>query len=166
MGEYLRRKDKLFTMRRYHRVIVVQLENHLRLLATPWTAAHQTPLLCYLLEFTEIHFDWVNDAISSSAVPFSFSLQFFTALGSFPVSQLFKSSGQSIGASGLASVLPMSIQDWSPLGWTGWIPAVQGTLKSLLQHHSSKASILSALSFLYSPTLTSIHDYWKNHSLD
>ena len=44
--------------------------------------------------------------------------------------------------------------------------AVQGTLKSLLQHHSSKASISSALSFLYSPTLTSIHDHWKNHSLD
>lgn len=44
MGEYLRRKDKLFTMRRYHCVIVVQLENHLRLLATPWTAARQTPL--------------------------------------------------------------------------------------------------------------------------
>ena len=44
--------------------------------------------------------------------------------------------------------------------------AVQGTLKSLLQHHSSKASILLALSFLYSPTLTSIHDHWKNHSLD
>ena len=44
--------------------------------------------------------------------------------------------------------------------------AVQGTLKSLLQHHTSKASILRALSFLHSPTLTSIHDYWKNHSLD
>ena len=44
--------------------------------------------------------------------------------------------------------------------------AVQGTLKSLLQHHSSKASILLALSFPYSPTLTSIHDHWKNHSLD
>lgn len=56
MGEDLRRKDKLFTMRRYHRVIVVQLENHLRLLATPWTAARQTPLLFYLLELTEIHF--------------------------------------------------------------------------------------------------------------
>ena len=46
------------------------------------------------------------------------------------------------------------------------LPAVQGTLKSLLQHHSSKASISSALSFLYSATLTSIHDYWKNHSFD
>ena len=46
------------------------------------------------------------------------------------------------------------------------ILAVQGILKSLLQHHSSKASILSALSFLYSPNLTSIHDHWKNHSLD
>ena len=46
------------------------------------------------------------------------------------------------------------------------LPAVQGTLKSLLQHHSSKASIFLALSFLYNPTLTSTHDHWKNHSLD
>ena len=59
-------------------------------------------------------------------------------------------------------VLPMIIQDWFPLGWTGWILlAVQGTLKNLLQHHSSKSINSSVLSFLYSPTFTSIHDYWK-----
>ena len=59
------------------------------------------------------------------------------------MSQFFGSDGQSIGVSASASVLPMNIQDSFPLGWTGWISiAVQGTLKSLLQHHSSKASIL------------------------
>ena len=109
---------------------------------------------------------WCHPTISSSVIPFSFCLQSFPTSGSFPGSQSFASGAQSTGVSASTSVLSMNIQDWSPLGWTGWIPAVQGTLKSLLQHHSSKASILSALSFLYSPTLTSIQDYWKNHSLD
>ena len=114
---------------------------------------------------------WCHPIISSSVIPFS-SLQSFSASGSFPVSQFFTSSGQSIGASASTSVLPMNTQDWSPLGWTGWISfrmdwldllAVQGTLKSLLQHHSSKASILWHSAFFrvqLSP------DHWKNHSLD
>ena len=59
--------------------------------------------------------------ISSSLVPFSFCPQSFPASGSFPMSQLFASGGQSIGVSGSTSVLPMNTQDWSPLGWTGWI---------------------------------------------
>ena len=85
--------------------------------------------------------------------------------GSFPMIQLFAWGGKIIRVSASASVLPMNTQDWSPSGWTGWISLQSnGTLKSLLQHHSSKAS--SALSFLHSPTLTSINDYWKNHSLD
>ena len=83
---------------------------------------------------------WCHPTISSSVVPFSSCLQCFTASGSFPMSQFFTSGGQSIGAS--ASVLPMNIQDRLPLGWTGLISLVQGTLKSLLQHHSSKVSIL------------------------
>ena len=79
----------------------------------------------------------------SSAVPFSSCLQSSPASGSLPISQLFTSGGQSIGASVSASVLPMNIQDWFPLGfWLVWSPWVQGTLKSLLQHHSSKALIL------------------------
>ena len=87
---------------------------------------------------------WCRPTISSSVVPFSSCLQSFPASGSFPVSQLFPSSGQSIGISASTSVLPMSIQDWFPLGWTGWISlqSKEGTLKSLLQYHSSKASIL------------------------
>ena len=70
-------------------------------------------------------------------------------LQSFPVSQFFASGGQSIGVSASASVLPVNIQDWFPFGWTGWISflPVQGTLKNLLQHHSSKASILRRSAF-------------------
>ena len=68
-------------------------------------------------------------------------LQSFPASGFFLMSQIFASGGQSIGISASTSIPPMNTQDWSPLVWTGWT-SVQGTLKSLLQHHSSKASIL------------------------
>ena len=80
------------------------------------------PVLHYLLEFGQTHIHWVNDAIQPShpVIPFS-SLQSFAASGSFPVSQLFASGGQSIGVSALASVLSMNIQDWFPLGLTGFI---------------------------------------------
>ena len=64
---------------------------------------------------------WCPPTISSSVVPFSSSLQSFPASGSFPMSQFFTSGGQSIGAAASASVLPMNIQDWFPLGWTGLI---------------------------------------------
>ena len=64
---------------------------------------------------------WCHPTISSSVIPFSSCLQSFLASGSFPMSQFFPSDGQSIGISGSASVLPMNIQDWFPLGCTGWI---------------------------------------------
>ena len=64
---------------------------------------------------------WCHPAISSSVVPFSSCPQSPPASGSFPMSQLFSWGGQSIGVSASASVLPMNTQDWSPLGWTGWI---------------------------------------------
>ena len=64
---------------------------------------------------------WCHPAISSSVVPFSSWPQSFPASGSFPMSQLFPSGGQSTGVSASTSVLPMNTQDWSPLGWTGWI---------------------------------------------
>ena len=95
---------------------------------------HQLP------ELTQIHVHCVSDAIqpsiSSSIIPFSSHPQSFSASGSFPMSRFFASGSQSIGVSASASVLPMNIQDWLDL------LAVQETLKSLLQHHSSKASIL------------------------
>ena len=89
---------------------------------------------------------WCHLTISSSVIPFSSCLQSFLASESFPVSWLFTSGGQSVGASASASVLPMNIQDWFLLGWIDLL-AVQWTLKSLLQHHSSKASILWRLAF-------------------
>ena len=64
---------------------------------------------------------WCHPTISFFVVPFSSWVQSFSASGSFPMSQFFKSDGQSIGISASASVLPMNTQDWSPLGWTGWI---------------------------------------------
>ena len=64
---------------------------------------------------------WCHPTISSSVIPFFSCPQSFPASGSFPVSQFFASSGQSTGTSASASVLPMNIQDWFPLGWTGWI---------------------------------------------
>ena len=84
---------------------------------------------------------WCHLTFSSLVVPFS-CLQSFPASGSFPVSQFFTSGGQSTGVSASASVLPMNIQDWFPLGWTGWISLQSKGLSRVLQHHSSKASIL------------------------
>ena len=111
---------------------------------------------------------WCHPAISSSVklVPFSSCLQSFPAAGSFPMSQLFAWGGQNIGVSASTSVLPMNTQDWSPLGWTGWI-ALQSRGLSRIFSNTTVQSINSlVLSFLYSPTLTSKHDYWKNHSFD
>jgi len=91
---------------------------------------------------------WCHSAISSSVVPFSSCPQSLPASESFPKSQLFAWGGQSTGVSALASFIPKNTQGWSSLEWTGWISfAVQGTLKSLLQHHSSKASILWCSAF-------------------
>ena len=74
-----------------------------------------------ILEFTQTHVYRVSDAIQPSHPLLSPSPQSFSASGSFPMSQLFTSGGQRIGVSALASFLPMNTQDWSPLGWTGWI---------------------------------------------
>ena len=104
-------------------------------------------VLCYLSEFDPICVHCVNYAIQPShpLLPsFSSCLQSLPASGSFPMCWLFASSGQSIGAS--ASVLPMSIQYSFRMDWLDRL-AVQGTLKSLLQHHSSEASILQCSIF-------------------
>ena len=90
---------------------------------------------------------WCHPTISSSVVPFFSCPQSFPASGSFPMSQLSASGGQSIGVSVSTSVLSMNTQDWSPLGWTGWISLQSKGLSSLLQHHSSKASILESSAF-------------------
>ena len=92
--------------------------------ATPWTAAHQascpSPTPGAYSDSCPLS-PWCYPPISSSVVPFSSCLQSFPASGSFPVSQFFASGGQRFGVSASASVLPMNIEDWFPLGWTGWI---------------------------------------------
>ena len=90
---------------------------------------------------------WCHLPISSSVIPLSSCLQSFPASGFFLMSQLFSSGGQSIRASVSASVLPMNIQGWFPLGLTGLISLLSKGLKSLLQHHNSKASILQHSAF-------------------
>ena len=106
---------------------------------------------------------WCHPTISSSVVPFSSCLQYFLASGSFPMSQFFTSGGQSIAVSASPSVLPMNIQDWFPLGWTGCCPRDSQESSPIPQFKSIDSSVLS---FLYNPTLTSTKDYWKKHSLD
>ena len=108
---------------------------------------------------------WCHPAISSFGVPFS-RPQSFPASGSFQMSQFFASGGRSNGVSASASVLPMNTQDWSPLGWTGWISLQSKGLSRVSPTPQVKGINSWALSFLHSPTLTSTHNYWKNHSLD
>ena len=117
---------------------------------------HQLPQLAH----THVH--WVDEAnIWFCVIPFSSSLQSFPASRSFPMSQFFASGGQSIGASASASVLPVNIQDWSPLGWTGWISLQSKGLSTVFSNTVAEKHHSLVLSFLYGPTLTSIHDYWK-----
>ena len=81
---------------------------------------------------------WYHPSISSSVVPFSSRLQSFPASGSFQMSQLFAWGGQSIGVSASTSVLPMNTQDWSPLGWTGWISLQSKGLSRVFSNTTSQ----------------------------
>ena len=102
----------------------VQSLSHVQLFATPWLQHTRlpcpslTPRAC--LNSCPSSW-WCYPTISSSVIPFSSCLQSFPASGSFPMSQFFALGGQNIGASASASVLPMNIQNWFPLGLTGWI---------------------------------------------
>ena len=108
---------------------------------------------------------WCHPTISSSVVPFSSCPQYFPASESFQMSPLFTSGGQSIGVSASTSVLLMNTQDWSPLGWTTWISLQSKGLSRVFSNTTVQKHQSSALSFHCKPTLTSIHDHWKNHSL-
>ena len=105
---------------------------------------------------------WCHPAISSSVVLFSSCPQSLPASESFPLSQLFTWGGQSIGVSALASVFPKNTQDWSPLEWTGWISLQPKGLSRVFSNTTIQKHHSLVLSFLHSPTLTSIHDHWIN----
>ena len=106
-----------------------------------------------------------HPTISSSITPFSSCLQSFPASESFPVSQLFRSGGQRTGASALASVLPMNIQGRFPLDWLVWSLYCPRDLQESSPAPQFESINSLVLSLLYGPTLTSIHDYWKNITL-
>ena len=149
----------------------VQSLSYVQLFATPRTEACQASLSITnsqsLLKLMSIE-SVLPTTISFSVISFSFRLQSFPASGSFPISQLFASVGQSIGSFSF-SISPSK-------EYSGLISfrmdqldllAIQGTLKGLLQHHSSKAPILQRLAFfIVKLSHPSIHNYWKNHSLD
>ena len=109
---------------------------------------------------------WCHPTIPSSAVPFSSCPQSFPASGSFPVSQLFASGGQTIQASASAPVLAMNIQDWFPLGLTALISLLSKRLSRVFSNSTVQKHQLFLLSLLHGPTLTSVYDYWGNHSFD
>jgi len=100
---------------------------------------------------------WCYPTISFSIVLFSSWLQSFPASGSFLMNRLFTSGSQSIGPSVSALVLPINIQSWFPLGLTGWISLQSKTLKSLLQYHSSKASVLCCSDFFFIVQLSHLY---------
>ena len=142
--------------------------SHVWLFVTPWTAAYQASLsitnsqsLLKLMFIESVmplnHLDHLS--YRGFVVPFSFCLQSFPASGSFPMSQFFASGVWSIGVSASASVLPMNIQDWFPLGWTGGSPCSPRGSQESFPTPPLKSINFSALSFLNTPTLRSIHDY-------
>ena len=147
----------------------VQSLSCVQLFANPWTAAHQA-----FLSITNSR---------SPPKPMSIELvmpsnhlilccpllllpSIFPSIRTFLMSQLFTSSGQSIRVSASTSVLPINIQDWSPLGWTGWISLQSKGLSRVFSNTTVQKQQFFSAQLLHSPTLTSIHDNWKNHNLD
>ena len=170
-GELLPPANAAFAFCRRKGLSVVQSLSPVWLFGSPWTAAHQASLSFTISQSLLKHMSFELVMLSKCLIlclhaphPFSSCPQSFPASGSFPVSQFFVSGGQSIGPS--ASVFPLNIQSWFPLGLIGlnFLPS-KGLSKNLLQLWFE--SIISlALNLLYGPTVTSVHDYWKNHSFD
>ena len=147
----------------------VQLISRVRLCNPMNRSIPGLPVHHQLPEFTQTHAHRVGDATQPShplSSPFPPAPKSLPASGSFPMSQFFEWGGQSIGVSASTWVLPMNTQDWSPLGWTGWISLQSEGLSRVFSNIIIQSINSSVLSFLHSPTLTSIHDHWKNHSLD
>ena len=143
----------------------VQLLSCAWLFATPWTAAHQASLSITnpqsLLKLTAI-----ESVMPSSHLilrrPILLLPSIFPSIRVFSNESVFCIGGQSIGASASASVLPMNIQDWFPLGLTALISLQSKGLSRVFSNTQFKSISSSVLSFLYGPTLIPIHDYWKN----
>ena len=143
----------------------VQSLSCVRLFATPWTAARQASLS--ITNSRSLHkLVSIELVMPSNHLILHRPLLLLPSI--FPSIRVFsnESGGQRTGVSASASVLPMNIQDGFPLGWTGWISLQSKGLSRVFSTPQFRSINASALSSLYSPTLTSIRDYWKNHSFD
>ena len=110
---------------------------------------------------------WQCHPTISSSVPFFSCLHSFPASGSFQMSQLFTSGGQTIGVSASALVFPMNTQDWFPSGWAGWISLQSRGLSRVFSNTTAqKHQFFSSQLSLWSNPLISVHAYWENHSFD
>jgi len=150
-------------------VFVVQLLSHVQIFVIPWTAVLQASL-SFNISWNLLKLMSIESVMLSIhlvlCLPLSSCLQTFPASGSFLMSRLFTSCGQSIRASALASVLLENIQDWSPLGWTGLISYSPRDSQESSPTPQFKSINSSVFSLPYGPTLTSIYDYWKNYGFD
>ena len=136
---------------------------------TPWITAHQASLSNTNSQ-SSLKLMSIEAVIPSSHLilcrPLLLLPTNLPASGSFPISQLFAWGGQSIGVSASASVPPMNTQDWSPLGWTRWISLQSKGPSRVFSNTTVQKYQFFAAQLSSQPTLTSIHDHWKNHSLD
>ena len=150
----------------------VQLLSHVQLFVTPWITARQASLSITNSQ-SSLRLSSIESMMPSSHLILCCPLFQLPPIppsirethSSFPLSQLFTSGSQSFEASVSASVLPMNIQSWFPLGLTGWISLKSKGLSRVFSN-TTVQRISSVLNFLYSPTLTFIHDYWRNHNYD
>ena len=147
----------------------VQLLRHVRLFVTPWTAARQASLSTInsqgLLKLVPIELVIPSNHLICCC-PLLLPSSIFPSIRVFSNESVLCIGGQRIGVSISTSVLPMNIQDWFPLGCTGWISLLSKGLSRVFSNITVQKHQFLVLSSLYSPTLTSIHDYWKNQSFD
>ena len=152
-----------------HLISSVLSLSHVRLFMTPWTTVHKASQSIInswgLLKFMSIESLMTFQPFHLQSIPFS-HLQSFPASQSFPISQFFTAGGQSIGVSASASVLPMNIQNWFPVGLTGSNSFQSRGLSRVFSSTIDQKHKFFEAQLSLSPTLTSIHDYWENHNFD
>ena len=150
-------------------LFVVQSLCRVWLFVTPWTAALEAPLSS-TISWSLLTFLSTESVMLSNHLilchPLLLLPSVFPKMGSFPMGWLFASRGLSIEASASVSVLPVNIQGWFPLELTGLISLLSKGLSRVFSNITVLKHQFSVLSFVYSPSLTSIHDYWRNHSFD
>ena len=149
----------------------VQSLSSVQLLVTPWTVACQVSLPI-TNSWSLLKLMFIKLVMPSNHLILCCPLLLLPSV--FPSIRIFSnksgkdftSGGQNIGVSASASVLPVTIQDWFSLGWTGWISLQSKELSRVFSNTTVQKINSSVLSFLYGPTFISMHDYWKNHSFD